>query len=310
MINLKTTIRNLEFKNPVTVASGTFGSMDEYASFVDYSKLGAVITKTVTRNPRTGNKMPRICETPSGMLNAIGLQNKGIDDFIENKVPYFRKIKTHLIVNIAGECVADYVYLAKRLDGKKGVSAIELNISCPNVEKGLEFSADPALAHEVVKAVRESTKLPIFTKLSPESKNILNVAESCIKAGTNALSLINTIRGMAVDIETRKPRLRRVFGGLSGPAIRPIALRYLHEVKSRFDIPVLAIGGIASAEDALEFLIVGAHLVAVGTMNFIEPRTTINVLEGIENYLKRKGLKDISEIRGKLIIGKTQNECR
>lgn len=303
-INLKTTIGNLEFKNPVTVASGTFGTMDEYASFIDYNRLGAVITKTVTRKPRTGNQMPRICETPSGMLNAIGLQNKGIDDFIDHKIPYFRKIKTHLIVNIAGECIEDFVALAKRLDGEKGVSALELNISCPNVQNGLEFSSDPAMAYDVVKAVRESTQLPIFTKLSPESRDILKVAESCIKAGTNALSLINTIRGMAVDIETRKPRIARVFGGLSGPAIRPIALRYLYEVKSRFDIPVLAMGGIASAEDAIEFLIVGAHLVAVGTMNFIEPRMTMKVLEGIESYLKRKGITDVSQIRGTLKVGK------
>ncbi len=309
-VNLKTKIGTLEFKNPVTVASGTFGSLDEYAPFVDYSRLGAVITKTVTCRPRPGNPMPRICETPSGMLNAIGLQNKGIDDFIENKIPYFRKIKTHLIVNIAGERVRDFVELAERLDGEKIVSALELNISCPNVDRGLEFSADPGMAYEVVKAVRSATKLPLLTKLSPESKNILNVAESCIKAGTDALSLINTIRGMAVDIETCKPRLSRVFGGLSGPAIRPIALRYVHEIKSRFDIPVLATGGIASAEDAIEFIIVGAELVGVGTMNFIEPAATMRVLEGIEHYLKRKGCRDISEIRGQLKRGTATHECR
>ncbi len=308
-IDLTTKIGNLIFKNPVTVASGTFGSKDEYARYLDYEKLGAIVTKTVTPKLRKGNPMPRIWETPSGMLNAIGLQNKGIDDFIENKIPYFKKIKTHLIVNIAGESIEDFVSLAKKLDAEKSVSALELNISCPNVKKGLEFCAKPELAYEVVKAVKEATQLPIFTKLSPEAHDFLGVAEAVIKAGSDALSLINTIRGMAVDIEKCRPQLANVFGGLSGPAIRPIALRYLHEVKRRFDIPVMAMGGIVNAQDALEFLITGAHLIAVGTANFINPKATIEILGGIEDYMKRKEHQSIKAIRGSLKL-KNDSEDR
>jgi len=299
-IDLTTKIGNLTFQNPVTVASGTFGSKDEYARYVDYEKLGAIVTKTVTPKLRKGNPMPRIWETPSGMLNAIGLQNKGIDDFIENKIPYFKKIKTHLIVNIAGESIEDFVSLAKKLDVQKGVSALELNISCPNVKKGLEFCAKPELAYEVVKAVKETTQLPIFTKLSPEAHDFLGVAEAVIKAGSDALSLINTIRGMAVDIEKCRPQLANVFGGLSGPAIRPIALRYLHEVKRRFDIPVMAMGGIVNAQDALEFLITGAHLIAVGTANFVNPKATVEILKGIEDYMRRKERQSIDQVRRSL----------
>ena len=306
-IDLTTEIAGIRFQNPVTVASGTFGSKDEYTRYVDYAKLGAIVTKTVTPKPRKGNVMPRIFETPSGMLNAIGLQNKGIDDFIENKIPYFRKVKTHLIVNIAGESIDDFVMLAKKLDAQKGVTALELNISCPNVKKGLEFCAKPELTYEVVKAVKEATKLPIFTKLSPEARDFLGIAESAIQAGTDALSLINTIRGMAVDIEKCRPQIANIFGGLSGPAIRPIALRYLHEVKRQFQIPVMAMGGIMNAQDALEFIITGAHLVAVGTANFVNPGATMEILDGIKAYMKRKGHTSIDHVRGSL---KTKNESQ
>ena len=301
-IDLTTKIGNLTFKNPVTVASGTFGSKDEFAKFFSYEKLGAVITKTVTRKPREGNPMPRICETPSGMLNSIGLQNKGIDDFIENKIPYFQKLDTHLIVNIAGENVDDFAYLAKQLDGVRGVSALELNLSCPNVAHGLEFCDEPQMAHDLIKAIKESTRLPIFAKISPEARDFLALAEAIIKAGTNGISAINTIRGMAVDIKRRKPKLIRVTGGLSGPAIRPIALRYCHEIKSRFKIPVIAMGGISTAEDALEFIITGADLVAVGTANFVDPNASVKIVQGIENYLKERKLKSIDEIRGTLAL--------
>ncbi|MBI4358063.1 MAG: dihydroorotate dehydrogenase [Candidatus Omnitrophica bacterium] len=301
-VDLTTKIGTLIFKNPVTVASGTFGSKDEYARYLNYERLGAIVTKTVTPKPRKGNQMPRIFETPSGMLNSIGLQNKGIDDFIENKIPYFKKIKTHLIVNIAGESIEDFVALAKKLDREKSVSALELNISCPNVKKGLEFCAKPELTYEVVKAVKDTTKLPFFTKLSPEAHDFLGVAEAAIKAGSDALSLINTIRGMAVDVEKCRPQLANVFGGLSGPAIRPIALRYLHEVKCEFDIPVMAMGGIMTAQDALEFLIAGAHLIAVGTANFVNPKATMEILGGIEGYMKRKGYASVNEVRGSLRI--------
>ena len=236
------------------------------------------------------------------MLNAIGLQNKGIDDFIENKIPYFARIKTHLIVNIAGESVRDFVALAKKLDREKGVAGLELNISCPNVKKGLEFCMRPELTYEVVAAVKGVTSLPLFTKLSPESTDFLGVAEAAIRAGSEALSLINTIRGMAVDVEKFRPQIANVLGGLSGPAIRPIALRFLYQVKSHFDIPVMAMGGIATAQDALEFLITGANLVAVGTVNFVHPGATLDILEGIEAYLRRKGFRSINDIRGKLRV--------
>ncbi len=302
-INLTTQIAGITFKNPVTVASGTFGSKDEYAKFFPYEKLGAVITKTVTRKPRAGNPMPRIWETASGMLNAIGLQNKGIDDFIQNKIPYFKKIKTHLIVNIAGEDIDDFVYLAKCLERVGGgVSALELNLSCPNVAKGLEFCSKPSMAAELVRAVKAETKIPIFSKLSPEAHDFLVLVEALIKAGTDGLSLINTIRGMAVDIETMKPRLANVMGGLSGPAIKPIALRYVHEVKSHFQIPVIAMGGIISANDALEFIITGADLVAVGTANFVNPNASMEIISGIETFLKTRGFKSIDDIRGKLKV--------
>jgi dihydroorotate dehydrogenase (NAD+) catalytic subunit len=301
-INLTTKIGKLTFQNPITVASGTFGSKDEYARYVPYEKLGAIVTKTVTCKPRKGNPMPRIWETPSGMLNAIGLQNKGIDDFVKNKIPYFKRIKTHLIVNIAGESVSDFAALAKTLDREKSVSALELNISCPNVKKGLSFCAKPELTYEVVKAVKDVTKHPIFTKLSPEANDFLGVAEGAIRAGSDALSLINTIRGLAVDIEKCRPQIANVFGGLSGPAIRPIALRYLYEVKRAFDVPVMAMGGIASAEDALEFLIVGADLVALGTVNFVHPSVTMEVIEGIERYLRRKGFDSLDKVRGSLKV--------
>jgi dihydroorotate dehydrogenase (NAD+) catalytic subunit len=205
-----------------------------------------------------------------------------------------------LIVNIAGESIEDFVYLAEKLSREKGVAALELNISCPNVQKGLEFCRTPELAYEAVKAVKDRIRLPIFTKLSPETSDFLGVAEAAIKAGSDALSLINTIRGMAVNIETRRPQIANVFGGLSGPALRPIALRYLYEVKRRFDIPVMAMGGIMTAQDALEFIITGADLVAVGTAHFVNPAATIEILAGIEDYLKRKGHKSINEIRGSL----------
>jgi dihydroorotate dehydrogenase (NAD+) catalytic subunit len=298
----------LTFKNPVTVASGTFGTSDEYRPYVAYEKLGAIITKTVTRLPRQGNAMPRIYETASGMLNSIGLQNKGIDDFLENKIPFFSKIRTHLIVNIAGESVEDYVELAKRLNPCREVAALELNISCPNVKKGLEFCAKPDLAHEVVRAVKQATSHPVVTKLSPEAHDFLAVTEACIRAGTDALSAINTMKGMAVDVGARRPQLASVFGGLSGPAIKPVALRYVYEIKKRFDIPVIASGGIMNAQDALEFLITGAHMVAVGTANFVNPCATMEILEGLAAYLRESGASSIDAIRGTLEVAGRKEE--
>ena len=301
-VDLSVRIGDLVFKNPVTVASGTFGTSDEYAGWVKFEKLGAITTKTVTLKPRQGNVMPRIYETPSGMLNSIGLQNKGIEEFIEHKIPYFSKIKTHLIVNIAGEAVEDYVKLAKMLDPFKEVSALELNISCPNVQKGLEFCAKPELAYEVVKAVKDVTRHVVITKLSPEAHDFIGVTEACVRAGTDALTAINTIKGMAVDVQGRRPRLANIFGGLSGPAIRPIAVRYVYEIKRRFDIPVIGTGGIMNANDALEFIVAGAHMVASGTANFVNPRASMEILEGIEKYLKENNIASVNELRGSLRV--------
>ena len=297
--DLTTHIKNLTFRNPVTVASGTFGTKDEYKGFVDYEKLGAMITKTITVKPRAGNSMPRICETSAGMLNAIGLQNKGLTDFLENKIPYFSKIDTPLIVNIAGETLDDFRTLTKALDAKKKVvRALELNLSCPNVEKGGTSSMKKREAIiDVMKTVKDETDLPVFAKLSPELGDVLEIAGDVIKAGADALSLINTLKGISVDIYTHKPRIANITGGLSGPAIKPVALRHVYEVKKNYDIPVIASGGIMTWEDAVEFLIVGADLLAIGTANFVNPNATMDILSGITEYCKKQNITKIGDLR-------------
>ncbi|MDD5084725.1 MAG: dihydroorotate dehydrogenase [Candidatus Omnitrophica bacterium] len=298
MIDLTVEIKNLKFKNPVTVASGTFGSKDEYASFVDYGKLGAVVTKSITYEARRGNPMPRIWETPSGMMNAIGLENKGAEHFCSECLPFFKSVDTPLIVSIAGETVDEYAKLAKRLSQEKIVSALEINVSCPNVERGgMHFLARPELTAEVVRAVRGETGLLLFTKLSPEASPFMEVAEASIKAGSTGLSLINTIKSLAIDVEKRRPQLGSVFGGLSGPAIRPIALRYVYEAKQALSCPCIAMGGILTASDALEFLVAGADLVAVGTGNFVNPKAVIEVIDGIRNYMEKHNIAKIKELR-------------
>lgn len=301
-INLTTRIKSLVFRNPVTVASGTFGTKDELAQLVDYEKLGAIITKTITVKPRAGNPMPRICETASGMLNAIGLQNKGLSDFLENKILHFSNINTPLIVNIAGETLADFRELTRSLDKhKKVVRAIEINLSCPNVEAGgVGFMKKRQRMIEAVKTVREETDLVIFAKLSPELGDVLETSEACLEAGADALSLINTLKGLAMDIRRGQFKLANITGGLSGPAIKPIALRYVYEVKKELDVPVIASGGIVSAEDAIEFLMVGADLIAVGTGNFIQPGATMEIVKGLTDFCQKNGIKSISELRGKL----------
>ncbi len=299
-IDLTTKIKSLTFRNPIAVASGTFGTKDEYASFVDYEKLGAIITKTITLNSRAGNPMPRICEVAGGMLNAIGLQNKGLKDFIEKKIPHFEKIKTPLIVNIAGETTDEFRELTKVLNSHKHVvKGIELNLSCPNIEKGgASFMKKRTLIREVIEAVRSETDMFVSAKLSPELGDVVEIAGDCISAGADALSLINTLKGLAVDIERRRPRIANITGGLSGPAIKPVALRYVYEIKKSYKVPVIASGGIMTAADALEFLIVGADLIAVGTANFINPKATLDILQGIADYCKRHQIKHINDLRG------------
>lgn len=298
--DLTTKIKNMVFRNPVTVASGTFGVKDEYKAFVDYEKLGAIITKTITVRPRLGNPMPRICETAGGMLNAIGLQNKGLQEFLDHKIPYFAEIDTPLIVNIAGETTEDFSELAKALNRHKDVvKALELNLSCPNVEAGgASFMRKRQTILDVMKAVKDATDLLVIAKLSPELGDVVEIAGDVLRAGADALSLINTLKGLAVDIHTRGPRIANVTGGLSGPAIKPVALRYVYEVKKAHKAPIIASGGIMSAEDAIEFLIVGADLLAVGTASFVNPSATMDILAGIQDYCVRNKIKSIDQLRG------------
>ncbi len=295
---LECTVAGIRFRNPVTVASGTFGVSDEYAPYVDYERLGGIITKTITLKPRPGNPMPRIAETPGGMLNSIGLQNKGLAEFIEKKIPYFEKVRTNLIVNIAGKSVEEFKILARALNPYKVVKALEINLSCPNVAGGLDFSLDARCAAEVTRAVRRSSKKPFFAKLSPEASNLPKIARAVERAGADGVSLINTIRGMAIDVKTRKPKLARLMGGLSGPAIRPIAVRCVWEARQAIRIPILAMGGIMNAEDALEFFMAGADLVSIGTANFVDPRASLKVVDGLERYAREQKLKSLRDLHG------------
>ncbi len=304
MVDLTTRIGPLRFKNPITVASGTFGVKEEYSRFVDYKRLGAVIAKTITLHPRGGNPMPRICETPAGMLNAIGLQNKGLHEFVQNKIPHFRKHGIPLIVNIAGESTEEFRGLAKELNRhRQSITALELNLSCPNIEKGgVRAIREGKLITKTIRAVRKATRLFLFAKLSPELGDVVETAHEAVRAGADGLSLINTIRGMAIGIDSKRPRLWAVTGGLSGPAIRPIALRYVYEVKKSLPkVPVIASGGITTWEDAVEFLIAGADLLAVGTANFVNPRATLDILEGLETYCRKYHIHSLGELRGSLV---------
>ena len=289
----------LKLKNPVMTASGTFGYGEEYADYVDLNRLGAVVVKGLSLKPRLGNPPPRIMETTGGMLNAVGLQNIGVDAFIEEKLPFLRKYDVAVIANIYGETYDEYKKVAKKLSAAKGVHALELNISCPNVKKGgVSFGSDPKVAARVTQAVKEEASLPVIVKLTPNVTDIAVIAQAVEKAGADAISLINTLTGMAVDLKTRKPYLRNITGGLSGPAIKPVALRMVWEVVKKVSVPVIGIGGIMTAEDALEFLILGAKAVQIGTANFINPHATMEVIEGIKDYLTANKIKDVNEIIG------------
>lgn len=298
-INMSVKIGTLKLKNPVMTASGTFGYGGEYADYVDLNKLGAIVVKGLSLKPRAGNPPPRIMETPSGMLNAVGLQNIGVDTFIEEKLPILRKYDTNVIANIYGETYDEYKKVAQKLTSAKGVHALEVNISCPNVRKGgLSFGADLKSAAAVTRKVKEVTDLPVIVKLTPNVTDITAIAAAVEKAGADAISLINTLTGMSVDIFTRRPHLKNVTGGLSGPAIKPVALRMVWQVLQKISIPVIGIGGIMNAEDALEFLILGAKAVQIGTANFINPQATIEIIGGIERYMELNGIKNISKLIG------------
>lgn len=301
--NLSVDIGGITLKNPVMTASGTFGYAKEFENLVDLNRIGGIIVKGLSLTPSKGNPPPRIIETPCGMLNAIGLENIGIDTFVAEKLPLLQSFSTPVFVNIYGKTIDEYAQLASRVNAIDAVAGIEVNISCPNVKAGgVAFGVDKQAASEVVKAVRKNTIKPVIVKLSPNVTDIVEIAKSVEGAGADSISLINTITGMLIDIHTRKPKLANITGGLSGPAIKPVALRMVWQVAKEVKIPVIGIGGIMSAEDALEFLIAGASAIQVGTANFINPRATMDILDGIEGFLATQGIDDIRHLIGSLTI--------
>ena len=303
MVPLNTKIGSLELKNPVMTASGTFGYGTEYADFMDISRLGAIIVKGTTLAPRQGNPYPRMAETPSGMLNAVGLQNKGVDYFVDHIYPEVRKIGTNIIVNVSGSCIDDYVQTASIINTLDDIPAIELNISCPNVKQGgMAFGVNPDSAAQVVSAVRKAYDKTLIVKLSPNVTDITEIARAVEGAGADSVSLINTMLGMAIDAEKRKPILSTITGGMSGPAVKPVALRMVWQTAKAVKIPVIGLGGICSATDAIEFLLAGASAIQIGTANFIDPSISEKVIDGIEEYLQRHGFNSVQDIIGTLEI--------
>ena len=298
-IDLTVRIGKMTLKNPVIVSSGTFGFGEEFEDFFDLNRLGAIITKGISLKPMKGNRPPRIFETEGGILNSIGLQNPGYKGFIKNKLPYYKNLNTHLIVNFFGNTENEYVELARRLDGLPGISGLEMNISCPNIKKcGIVFGTDPRMAYRLVRAVRKATKSALIAKLSPNVTDIALMAKNLEEGGADAVSLVNTFRAMAVNVHTRKPELGNIIGGLSGPAIKPIAVRMVWEVAQAVNIPIIGMGGIMNAEDAIEFILVGASAVQIGTANLTNPRTGIEVIQGIEKYLVQNKINRIEKLIG------------
>lgn len=299
--DMSVNLAGIALRNPVMTASGTFGYGEEFSEYVDLNTLGAFITKGLCVNPRSGNPTPRIVETPGGMLNAIGLQNVGIEAFIEKKVPFLRTVNTPCIVNFFGETVEEYAEMAARLDAIPEVAGLEMNISCPNVKQGgIIFGTDPTCAASIVKACRAATKKPLFVKLSPNVTDIVGMAHACADEGADALSLINTLIGMAIDLKKRRPVLANITGGLSGPAIKPVALRMVWLVAKAVKIPVIGIGGIMNATDALEFILAGASAIQVGTASFINPGAAQTIAEEMEAWMLANGVTDIKELIGAL----------
>ncbi len=298
-MNLSVQIGKLRMQNPVTVASGTFGYGAEYARLIDLNRLGAVTVKGIRLNPVRGNPTPRTAEVASGMLNAIGLQGPGVDGFIKKYWPFLRKLKVPTIINIWGTTVEEYAEVARRFDALGGVGALELNVSCPNIkEGGAQFGTDLKLLSQVVAACRKATKLPLITKMSPNVVSIAPFAKAAEDAGSDALAITNSFPAMAIDINTRKPKLANVTGGLTGPAIKPIAVKLVWEAAKAVKIPIIGMGGIQNADDAIEFLMAGATAVAVGTANFYEPQTPLQVIAGIRDFMERKKIRDVREITG------------
>ena len=293
------TIGKLKLKNPVMVASGTFGFGEEYEDFIELDRLGAIIPKGISLKPMVGNLPPRIFETDGGILNSIGLQNPGFHEFIKDKLPFLKRIRTHLIVNFFGNTQKEYVELAERFNEVPGISGLEMNISCPNVKQGgIAFCSDPRMTYRLVRAVRKSIQLPLIVKLSPNVTDIGSLAKLAEEEGADAVSLVNTFKAMAINIHSRKPELGNIIGGLSGPAIKPIALRMVWEVSQRVKIPVIGMGGIVKAEDAIEFILAGASAIQIGTANLVNPQTSTEVIQGIRKYLTENKIHHLRRLIG------------
>lgn len=299
-MNIAINIGGVHFANPVTVASGTFGHAEKYYNLEEVKRLGAIVPKTVTCHPQVGNPPVRIFETPSGMINAIGIENPGIDGFIKDKLSGFQKIGVPLIISILGHNEEQFVEIVEKLNRQDGVAVLELNLSCPNLGHKTLVAQDPEATYRLVKNLKEISKYPLSAKLSPNVTDISEIAVAAESAGADAVSLVNTFTAMAIDIKTRRSRIGNFTGGLSGPAIRPIAVKMVHDVYKRVKVPIIGMGGIMTANDALEFLIAGASMVAVGTANFVNPRAPLDVLEGIKTYMKENKMTDIREVIGSL----------
>ena len=301
--DMSVAIAGLKLRNPVMTASGTFGYGEEFAEYLDLESIGAIVTKGLSLKPRAGNPTPRIVETPGGMLNAIGLQNVGIDAFMEKKAPFLRSVATPAIANFFGNTIEEYAELARRLDAIPEAAGLEVNISCPNVKQGgIVFGTDPQCAFDVVSACREATIKPLIVKLSPNVTDIVSMAKACADAGADALSLINTLTGMAIDLDRRRPVLANITGGLSGPAIKPVALRMVWQVARAVSLPIIGIGGIMNARDALEFILAGATAVQVGTASFINPGAARDIAAGMEAWLEENGVDDVKSLIGALQV--------
>lgn len=301
MVDLSVRIGDLKLKNPVMMASGTYGYGEEYASLTDLNQLGAIVTKAITLRPRRGNPPPRIAETPAGMLNSIGLANVGVERFVKDKLPFLRSLKTRIIVNVAGSTVEEYEQVVRKLEEASGIDAYEINVSCPNVKaEGMAFGVSERFTFEITRRIRKNTSRTVIVKLTPNVTDIAAIARAADQGGADALSLINTVVGMAVDIGTRKPKLATVTGGLSGPAIRPVALAKVYEVVNAVGVPVIGVGGIVTYEDALEFIVVGATAIQVGTANFVDPDCGVKIIHGLEDYCAKRGIVKIDQLIGSL----------
>ncbi|MBJ6750011.1 dihydroorotate dehydrogenase [Geomonas anaerohicana] len=301
--DMSVVLAGIQMRNPVMTASGTFGYGAEFADYLDLESIGAMVTKGLSLKPKAGNPTPRIVETPGGMLNAIGLQNVGIDAFIEQKLPYLKNVNTPVIANLYGNTLEEYGEVASRLDGLAGVAGIEVNISCPNVKQGgIVFGTDPGAAKEVVSLVKRNTSKPLIVKLSPNVTDVVLMAKACADAGADALSLINTLTGMAIDLDRRRPVLANVTGGLSGPAIKPVALRMVWQVAKAVKLPLIGIGGIMNGRDALEFMLAGATAVQVGTASFLDPSAAQRIAQEMEQYLAENGIDDVRSLIGALEV--------